>query len=71
MTTKHERTKAVQDVARQIMRLSPHLWGRSEYAKVRRSDLQLLHSLLRHYPSDGELDITAEKCPKLWSKTGV
>ena len=71
MTTKHERTKAVQGVARQIMALAPYLHGRSEYVKVRRQDLQLLHSLLRHYPSDGELDITAEKCPELWSKTGV
>ena len=68
MTTKHERTKAVRAVATQIMKLAPWIHGKSEYVRVRRSELIELHSLLRHYPSDGELDITAEKCPELWGK---
>jgi hypothetical protein len=68
MTTKHERTKAVQNVARQIMKLAPYTHGKSEYATIRRDEIRILHSLLRHYPSDGELDITAEKCPELWGK---
>lgn len=68
MTTKHERTRAVQRVAAGIIKLAPWLHGKTEYVRVRRADLIALHALLRHYPSDGELDITAEKCPELWGK---
>ena len=68
MTTKHERTRAVLDVAASIMELAPYMRGKAENAKVPRYKLVALHSLLRHYPSDGELDRTAEACPELWGK---
>jgi hypothetical protein len=66
MTLPVERTRAVNDMAREIVKLSPFLHGKSETVRVPRQLLRDLHARLRHYPTELDMKITAEKVPELW-----
>ncbi|WP_338943262.1 BPSL0761 family protein [Paraburkholderia sp. 22B1P] len=62
MTTPEERTRAVL-VARELLETLAH--GRGDYC----ADLvrTLAFSLLRHYPLDVDIDVSALALPRLWS----
>ena len=66
MTLPVERTRAVNEMAREVLKLSPFLHGKSETVRVPRQLLRDLHARLRHYPTPIDMERTAEKAPELW-----
>lgn len=63
MTMPHERTRSVVQ-AREFLE---ELRKRADLPESVRREA---HRLLRHYPSDSELDLTAELVPMWWGKPG-
>lgn len=67
MTLPSERTRAVVEMANEVLDLRQYLAGRGETARVPREKLRRLHHWLRHYPMPSELDQTAMLAPHLWA----
>ena len=66
MTTPQERTRAVIGLGQSVLDLGPYMHGKRETVRVPRELLLALRMWLRHYPSEGDLDITAQVLPGMW-----
>lgn len=67
MTTPTERTRAVQQLGKAVQDLSRYSHGKGERALVPREELRTLLAWLRHYPTDGELWLSSQALPSIWS----
>lgn len=67
MTIPTERTRAVLQMGREVAEMAKYLYGKGESARVPRDTIRTLVRLLRHYPTQFELELTAEQS-ELWGK---
>ena len=69
MTLPNERTRAVVEMERAVVAILPfmaHDRPTVQTVRVPRELLQRMTRLLRHYPTEYDMKITAEKVPELW-----
>ena len=68
MTTPTERTRAVLEMAREVMALHTYASRRGKNVTVPRTQLERIVWLLRHYPVRYEMERTAQALPEVWGK---
>lgn len=67
MTTKYERTRAVNEMAKSVRLLWPYLRDGDGMTRVPRPLLRQITGWLRHYPTESEITLTASYCPDWWA----
>ncbi len=67
MTTGTERTRAVLAVPAAIKALVVHAQGAPPMTRVPTSLITDLARILRHYPTETEMKIAAERDPEMWA----
>lgn len=68
LTLPYERTRAVLKLGEAVSDLMPLIHRRGEHVKVEREKIVRLVRWLRHYPTEGDVALTAELCPELWGE---
>lgn len=68
MTVPTERTRAVIKLGEAVTELVPLINRRGDYVRVEKETIRNLVRWLRHYPTVGDMAMSADYLPEIWGE---